>query len=286
MEIFSEMEEKYIETNGIKLHTIIIGSGEPLVLLHGFPDFWYGWRDIILGLKDKYKLIIPDMRGYNTSDKPEGVENYTLEILVEDIKGLSESLNIGKFSLAGHDWGGPVAWGFAEKYPELLRKLILCNGPHIIVWRKAVAKSKTQQKASSYILTFIKPNSAKKLMANDFQFLKLVVFGMLKRKNALSEFDKEKYIEAWSQPGAINAGLNYYRAAVELMSGTGEWTGIIDVPTLVIHGMKDIALTPKILEGLSDYVKDLKIVRIENASHWVMVDEPEVVISNIKEFLG
>jgi len=102
MEIFSEMEEKYVETNGIKLHTIIIGSGEPLVLLHGFPDFWYGWRDIILGLKDKYKLIVPDMRGYNTSDKPEGVENYTLEILVEDIKGLNESLNLGKFSLAGY----------------------------------------------------------------------------------------------------------------------------------------------------------------------------------------
>ena len=286
MEIFSEMEEKYVETNGIKLHTIIIGSGEPLVLLHGFPDFWYGWRDIILGLKDKYKLIVPDMRGYNTSDKPEGVENYTLEILVEDIKGLNESLNLGKFSLAGHDWGGPVAWGFAEKYPELLRKLILCNGPHLIVWRKSVAKSKTQQKASSYILTFIKPNSAKKLMENNFQFLKLVVFGMPKRKNALSEFDKEKYIEAWSQPGAINAGLNYYRASVNLMAEIGDWTGIINVPTLVIHGMKDIALTPKILEGLSDYVKDLKIVRIENASHWVMFDEPEVVISNIKEFLG
>lgn len=286
MEIFNEMEERFVEINGIKLHTIIIGSGEPLMLLHGFPDFWYGWRDIILGLKEKYRLIVPDMRGYNLSDKPEGVENYTLEILVEDIKKLSEALNLGKFSLAGHDWGGPVAWGFAEKYPESLRKLILCNGPHLIVMREALSKSKAQQKASSYILKFIKPNSAKELMDQDFQFLKLVVFGMPKKKNAISEFDKEKYVEAWSQPGAINAGLNYYRAAFKSMSETGDWTGIINVPTLVIHGMKDIALTPKILEGLSDYVKDLKIVRVENASHWVMVDEPEVVISSIKEFIG
>ena len=286
MEMFNEMEERFVEINGIKLHTVIIGSGEPLMLLHGFPDFWYGWRDIILGLKDKYRLIVPDMRGYNLSDKPEGVENYTLEILVEDIKGLSEALNLGKFSLAGHDWGGPIAWGFAEKYPKSLKKLILCNGPHLVVMRKALGKSKSQQKASSYILEFIKPNSAKKLMDNDFQFLKIVVFGMVKKKNAISEFDKEKYIEAWSQPGAINAGLNYYRATFESLSKTDDWTGIINVPTLVIHGMKDIALTPKILEGLSDYVKDLKIVRVENASHWVMVDEPELVISNIKEFLG
>ena len=286
MELFNEMEERFVEINGIKLHTVIIGSGEPLMLLHGFPDFWYGWRDIILGLKDKYRLIVPDMRGYNLSDKPEGIENYTLEILVDDIKRLSEALNLGKFSLAGHDWGGPVAWGFAEKYPESLNKLILCNGPHLVVMRKALGKSKSQQKASSYILEFIKPNSEKKLMDNDFQFLKMVVFGMVKKKNAISEFDKEKYIEAWSQPGAINAGLNYYRATFESLSKTDDWTGIINVPTLVIHGMKDIALTPKILEGLSDYVKDLKIVRVENASHWVMVDEPELVISNIKEFLG
>lgn len=286
MEIFNEMEEKYIETNGIKLHTVIIGSGEPIMLLHGFPDFWYGWRDIILGLKDKYKLIVPDMRGYNLSDKPEGIENYTLKILIEDIKGLSEALKLGKFNLGGHDWGGPIAWGFAEKYPELLKKLIIINGPHPKVFSKLITKDKTQRKASGYIFKFIQPDSEKALIENEFQFLKLVVFGMPIKKNALSEFDKKKYIEAWSQSGAINAGLNYYRASVEDSFGDEEWTGIINVPTLVIHGMKDIALTPKILEGLSDYVKDLKIIRSENASHWVMVDDPELINSSIKVFLG
>ncbi len=305
MELFNEIEERFVKVNGIKLHTVLIGSGEPLMLLHGFPDFWYGWKYIILGLKDKYRLIVPDMRGYNTSDKPEGIENYTLEILVEDIRSLSDALSLGKFSLAGHDWGGPVAWGFAEKHPELLRKLILCNGPHPIVMGKAIGKHKAQQRASSYILEFIKPDSAKILMDNDFKILKAIMnmdiqtlrslFGgptveniseLPKREKRLSEFDMQKYVEAWSQPGAVNAGLNYYRATVKFMSRSKAWTGIINVPTLVIHGMKDIALTPKILEGLEEYVKDLKIVKIENASHWVMVDEPEMVISSIKEFLG
>ena len=203
MELLREIEEKYVETNGIKLHTMIAGSGEPIIMLHGFPDFWYGWRDIIMGLKDEYKCIAPDMRGYNLSDKPKGTENYQLDICADDIKGLSEALNIGKFYLA------------------------------------------------------------------------------------VTEFDVERYIEAWSQPGSVDGGLAYYRAINEdrekYMEG---WTGIINVPTLVIHGKKDPAILPQTLKNLENYVKDLKIVYVENASHFVMVDAPEIVIANIKEFIG
>ena len=122
MELLQEVEERYIETNGIKLHTIMIGSGKPLILLHGFPDFWYVWKNVIMGLKDEFQLIIPDTRGINLSDKPEGVENYDLNLLVDDIKGLSESLQLGKFYLVGHDWGGVLAWAIAEKYPKLAGK--------------------------------------------------------------------------------------------------------------------------------------------------------------------
>ncbi len=306
MEIFNEMEEKYVETNGVKLHTVIIGpdSGEPIILLHGFPDFWYGWKDVILGLKDEFKLIVPDMRGYNLSDKPEGIDNYAIDLLVDDIKGLSEALNLGKFYLAGHDWGGPVAWGVAEKYPELIKKLIICNGPHPMVMANAIGKHKEQQQASSYILEFIKPKSADKLMANDFQILRAVMnmdfdtlrelFGgsevvndseLPKRDKVLDDFDMGKYVEAWGQPGALHAGLNWYRAAVKAMGKRSKWTGIIKVPTLVMHGMADMALTEHTLEGLEDYVKDLKIVRIDGASHWVMFDAPEIVIKNIREFV-
>ncbi|KKK42136.1 hypothetical protein LCGC14_0564390 [marine sediment metagenome] len=304
-EIFDEIEEVYIETNGIKLHTMLIGSGKPIILLHGFPDFWYGWKDIMLGLKKDFRLIVPDMRGYNLSDKPEGIQNYSLEFLIDDIKGLSESLNLGKFCLVGHDWGGPVAFAFAGKYPELLEKLILINGPHPLVIRDLIANDEEQRNASSYIFEFLKPNSAKKLMDNDFKTLKAVMnmdflnlAGLLrgstanniselpKREKSLNKFDEKKYVEAWSQPGAINAGLDYYRASVTEPLIAGGWDGKINVPTLVMHGMNDVALTPKILNGLDKYVKDLKIVKIEGASHWVMVDAPEIVNSNIREFIG
>ena len=280
MEQFEGMEEKYIETNGIKLHTMIIGSGEPLLLIHGFPDFWYGWKNIIPGLKDKYRLIIPDMRGFNLSDKPEGAKNYEMKYILNDIKGLSEVLNLGKFNLAGHDWGGAAVWAFAAKYPELLNKLIAINAPHVQIMTKLLSTDDEQRNASRYMLTFRKPNCEKLLMAENFQAIRTMFFGNTIRKGGYNKLDEKKYIEAWSQPGALTGGLNWYRAPVT------NFYGEIKVPTLVIHSMNDTYFTNKILEGLSDYVKDLKILRIENASHWIKIDAPEVVVSSIKEFIG
>jgi len=287
MELLKEIEERYIETNGIKLHTVIAGSGEPIIMLHGFPDFWYGWRDIIMGLKDKFKCIAPDMRGYNLSDKPEGTENYQLDILVEDIKGLSEALGVKEFYLAGHDWGAPPCWAFAERYPELVKKLIVCNGPHFVNFVEVYETDEKQQRASSYMGLFAKPEAVEQLKKNNFQLLRLIIRGLVKRKGAVTEFDMERYIEAWSQPGAVRGGLEYYRMFDEFRDkNNDDWTGIIKVPTLVIHGMKDPAITPQTLKNIGNYVKDLKIVYIKKASHFVMVDAPEIVIANVKEFIG
>ena len=287
MELLREIEENYVKTNGIKLHTVIAGSGEPIIMLHGFPDFWYGWRDIIMGLKDEYKCIAPDTRGNNLSDKPRGIENYRLEILVEDIKGLSEALGLKKFYLMGHDWGAPPCWAFAERYPELVKKLIILNGPHFVSAREVYETDEKQMRASSYMELFAKPEAVEQLSRNNYQLLRLVILGMVKRKDAVTEFDVERYIEAWSQPGAVRGGLEYYRMVEENRDKiTEEWTGIINVPTLVIHGMQDPAITPQTLKNLENYVKDLKIVYVENASHFVMVDAPEIVVANIKEFIG
>ncbi|MFX1365349.1 MAG: alpha/beta fold hydrolase [Promethearchaeota archaeon] len=270
------IEEKYIETNGIKLHTIIVGFGKSLILLHGFPEFWYCWSRIIPLLKDNFKLIIPDMRGYNLSDKPEGTENYKIEIILEDIKGLSEKLKLGKFSLAGHDWGGVVSWIFAEKYPKLLEKLIILNAPHNKLFAQTLKTNKEQQKRSSYILRFQQQNGEKYLIENNYEALKNIVFN-----DNFSELDKQKYLEAWSQPGAILGGVNYYRAK----NNNNDWSGIIEVPTLVLWGMNDLALTPQLLEGLSDYVKDLRIEKHEKSTHWITHDAPEFVASKILEFI-
>jgi len=280
MEKFKGMEEKYIETNGIKLHTMIIGSGEPLILVHGFPDFWYGWKNLIPGLKDKYRLIMPDMRGFNLSDKPEGADNYEMKYILDDIKGIGEALNLGKFNLAGHDWGGAAVWAFAAKYPELLNKLIVINAPHVQIMTRLLSTDDEQRNASKYMLTLRKPNIEKSVMENNFQAIRELFFGEVKRKENYNEIDERKYIEAWSQPGALSGGLNWYRAPVT------NFYNEIKVPTLVIHSMNDRFFTNKILDGLSDYVKDLKIVRIENENHWIKMDAPEVVVSSIKEFIG
>lgn len=279
---FDEIEEKYINVNGIKLHTIITGTGEPLILLHGFPDFWYGWKNIINGLKDDFKLVVPDMRGYNKSDKPSDVNDYSLDVLVNDIKVLKDKLGIKKFYLAGHDWGGIIAWVLADKYPQYVKKLIIINAPHPKSFRKTISSNKDQKKASSYILRFQNDPEGSEvfLKENDYQGLKLAIFGTANRKS-FSKEDKKEYLKAWSQPNAIRSGIYYYTAFNKPYEGSG----MIKMPTLIIWGMKDMFLLPKILDGFPTYVQNLKIIKIEKSTHWVMHDAPDLVIKSIREFL-
>ena len=264
-----EIIEKYIKTNGITLHTVVIGSGEPLILLHGFPDFWFAWKKLIPLIKDRFQLIIPDMRGYNLSDRPEGVENYRIELLIEDIHGLINHFNFKSVYLAGHDWGGVLSWCIAEKYPNKIKKLAIINAPHLKVFQSKLKNDEAQKKASSYIYQFLKPNGEKPLIANNFQVL----------RTFLTE-DEDKYIEAWSQPGSITNGVNYYRANMEYE----DWTGIIKVPTLVIHGMKDGAILPVVLDGLDKYVKNLKIVRAADLGHSAQKEDSKMVASEFIKF--
>ncbi len=226
-------------------------------------------------------MIVPDTRGINLSSKPDGIQNYTINILVEDIKILSERLDLGVFTLVGHDWGGAIGWAFAYKYPKLLKKLVIINAPHPKIFRKKIKGNAKQRRSSGYIFQLLKPGGELALLKNDMMALKASVFGSLKRKNAFSEEDKQKYIESWSQPDSISCGVNYYRANKNIE----DFTGIIKVPTLVIHGMKDNFIRPTVLEGLTEYVEDLIIIKAERSSHWVQNDEPELVISSIKEFM-
>jgi len=283
MEIFEEMEEKYIETNGIKLHTVIIGEGEPILFMHGFPDFWYGWKNMILGLKDEFKLILPDTRGINLSDKPEDVEDYYPRTLIDDIKGLTEALDLGKFTLIGHDWGGSLSYGFATLYPEKLKGLVTLNCPHPAVTSKKIQQSsKKMRKTMKYQLDTLKADRLELMTSNNFAALRALVF------KGKDKFDQEKYIEAWSQPGAIKYGLMYYTAAYKYTragNSVEDWVSHIQVPTLVLWGIKDPHLDPIILDGLDEYIKDLKIVRIENAGHFVMDDAPDTINSEIRKFI-
>lgn len=274
MEWIEEMGETYIKTNGITLHTIIIGKGEPLILLHGFPDFWYAWKNLIPLIKDKFQLIIPDMRGYNLSDKPEGVENYRIPLLIGDIIGLIKQLKFESVYLLGHDWGGVLSWFIAEKYPNMIKKLGIINAPHFKIFRERLNSDESQKKASYYIDMFLKPGGEKVLIDNNFERLRAGFKGQ-------DSETEQKYVKAWSN-GTINCGVNYYRANMDYE----DWSGVINVPTLVIHGMKDTAILPGVLDGLEKYVKDLHILRPEDLGHSAMKEDPELVAKAFKEFFN
>ncbi|MFO7796743.1 MAG: alpha/beta fold hydrolase [Promethearchaeati archaeon] len=283
MDFNSDVEERFIKINDISLHVILVGpeDADPLILLHGFPDFWYGWKNILEGLKDDFRLIVPDLKGFNLSDKPEQVNDYDLKILVEDIKNLSEKLGLHKFNLVGHDWGGLISWAFAEVNPHLLNKLIIINAPHYKIFRQKIKDNKKQRKASGYISQLIKEGSDELLKQNNFQMLRFSVFENARNKSAFSKEDKAMYLQAWSQPKVLETSVNYYRANRRY----DDWTGKIEVPTLVIIGMKDSYIKPIVYEGLSEFVSDLKVIKSKDSSHWIMHDDPDLVVSSIRDFI-
>lgn len=228
-----------------------------------------------------------DLRGYNSSDKPYSLRAYTLSRLVEDVRIAIETLGDGTPAiLVGHDWGGIVAWAFARAYPDWLDRLVVINAPHPAVFQRELAHSRAQRLASSYVLLFQCPWLPEKLLrAYHFAALRRMVFGQAARPDAFSAADQAAYLEAWAQPGALTDGLNYYRANRHLVLArepASHWT--IHVPTLVIWGEKDPALRPGNLDGLEDYVPNLEVRRLPNATHWVVHEEPEQVNKWIAQF--
>ena len=202
-------------------------------------------------------------------------------MLINDIKGLAESLQLGKFILVGHDWGGSIALGFATMYPDLLKKLIVLNTMHSGLLAKLIRTDKEFRASASYQLDFIKKGS------EDTMNIEWETFNdnLLTTKD---DFDKKIYLKAWKQPGALKAGLNYYRAAYKRAregKNPEDWGGVINVPTLVIWGKKDKVLKTILATGLKDFIQDIKFVWSEEAGHFIMADDPKLVISSIREFV-
>jgi pimeloyl-ACP methyl ester carboxylesterase len=286
-------EQKYADINNIRLHYVTAGKGKLIMFLHGFPEFWYEWKNQLAEFGQGYLAVAPDMRGYNLSSKPIEVEQYRMKFLVEDIRALVEHLGFKKFILVAHDWGGGVAWPFAIRHPEYLEKLIIINAVHPATFLRELRDNPAQQKASQYILVYRTAEADDILTRNNYAILvdNLLEDGI--KQGYFTEEDKKAYIEAWSQPGALTGGLNYYRAA-HLGSFTGESDDslsadpslfMVKVPTLVIWGEKDKWLLTGNLEGLEKYVPDLTIKRIPDGSHWVIHEKPGLVDSYIREFI-
>ena len=283
------LTDNYANVNGVRLHYVATGTGPLILFLHGFPEFWYAWKNQLVAFASDHHAVALDMRGFNLSDKPTDVAQYRLDALVEDIRAFADHLTPGrKFVLVGHDWGGFVAWAFAAAHPQVLEKLVIINAPHPAVFARLLTSDPAQQKASEYMEIFRSAQAEQILSANNFDILanKVMVFSS---QNGLLPEDKPAYIEAWSQPGALTGSLNYYRAnrlsSSPLANPANASSFAVNVPTLVIWGEKDPAMVPQNLDGLSAFVPRLTVKRIPEASHWLVHRQSAEVTAYIREFL-
>jgi pimeloyl-ACP methyl ester carboxylesterase len=279
------------------MHYVTRGEGKPLLFLHGFPQFWFLWRKQLADLGNDHAVYAPDMRGYNLSCKPEDPEAYRMRHLRADIIGLIRELDLAPLTLVGHDWGGIVSWALSLKYPELLERLVIIDAPPPFTWNRDLRESPKQRDAVNYMVEFSKPSPEPEemLAANDFALMDQLMGRIGGAGARLTDDEWRAYHEAWSQPGALRGGLNYYRAA-----GMGEQVtagGVpeeymrkitsqtVEVPTLVIWGEKDRALLPTLTRGLSEWVPRLRVEIVPGAGHWVPYERPDVVNALIREFV-
>ena len=289
------LRHEWADLNGIRLHYATAGEGKLILFIHGFPEFWYAWKDQLAEFGRDYQAVALDMRGYNFSSKPATIEQYEIKYVVEDLRALADHLGQKKFFLVGHDWGGGVAWAFALYHPESLEKLTIINAPHPAVFERELRQNPAQRQASAYMLMFRSPQAEAILSANNYAALVDVVLGEGLRQGYFTEEDRKAYLEAWSQPGALTGGLNYYRAAKlgppaeenelarSFVPGLSLLT--VTVPTLVIWGKRDPYVLCGNLDGMDAFVPDLTVKRIPDGSHWVVHEKPELVNRFMREFI-
>lgn len=297
------IQHGFAHVNGVRLHYAETGTGDNLViLLHGFPEFWYSWRHQLSALGADYHVVAPDLRGYNLSDKPGRVEDYRLDVLVGDVIGLLDHFGAGKAAIVGHDWGAGLAWAVSQKYPERVSKLAVMQVPPAAVWRANM--SARQLLRSWYMFFFQVPRLPEWVISrDDFAGLDRVFEDRVVRRGSFTDEDIDRYKDALRQPGALTAAVNYYRANVfRLMrrshapvdSGLtppGETPnspkdGRIRVPTLFIFGEQDFAILPQTVEGVANYIDaPYRELRIPDSSHWVQNEAAEEVNAALLEFL-
>lgn len=274
-DIESKVKHGYADSNGVKIHYASLGSGPLVVMVHGFPDFWYTWRDQMEALSDKFQCVAIDQRGYNLSDKPKGVENYDVRLLVGDVAAVIRSLGQEKAILVGHDWGGLVAWQFALNIPQMTDRLIILNLPHPRGLTRELAHNPEQQKNSQYARNFQQPDAASKLKPE-------LLAAWVKDPSA-----REKYIEAFKRSD-FEAMLNYYKRNYPREPYTEDTTPVVktQMPVLMIHGLGDTALLSGALNNTWDWMgKDLTLVTIPGASHFVQQDASELVSRTMRAWL-
>jgi pimeloyl-ACP methyl ester carboxylesterase len=265
-----------------------------IFFLHGFPESARTWRHQLEALSAEYRVFAPDQRGFARSSKPLGVENYTHDKPIADLIALADAVGVDRFTLVGHDWGGAIAWGAALKHPERVERLAIVNAPHPLVFQRATFDDMGQRAASQYIRAFRVPGMEDYIAGDLDNFFDKTFKGHFDLD--FSPQEKAAYLEEWSQPGTVEAMLNWYRGApiiVPAMDETPERPAYLDapfpvlqMPVLVVWGMKDKALTPSQLVGLEDLCADLRLVKEPDAGHFITWEKPEAVTGALRDFLS
>ena len=271
----SKVKQGYVDSNGVKIHYATAGSGPLIVMIHGFPDYWYTWRKQMEGLSDKYQCVAIDQRGYNLSDKPDGVENYAIPLLVGDVIAVIKHFGKDKAIIVGHDWGGAVAWALALSAPQYVDRLIILNLPHPRGIIRELAHNPAQQAASQYARNFQKEGSETMVKPEQLAFW-------------VTDPDaKQKYIEAF-QRSSIKAMLSYYKANYPREPYQEDPSPVVktQMPVLMFHGLKDPALLSAALNNTWDWMgKDLTLVTIPDSGHFVQQDAADLVTRTIRVWL-
>jgi len=265
----------YADSNGVRIHYVTAGEGPLVVMIHGFPDFWYTWREQIPTLSQNFQTVAIDQRGYNLSDQPENVSDYALFLLVEDVKAVIDHLDREKAVIVGHDWGGAVAWAFAAIHPEMTDRLVILNLPHPNGLRRELAENPEQQKASAYARRFQEEDAAADLTAEGLA-------SWVKDESA-----RKKYVEAIRR-SSFAGMLNYYKANYPRppFNNATPPMPMVQCPTLVIHGLDDTALLPGALNDTWQWIdNELTLVTIPRAGHFVQQDASESVTRTINTWL-
>jgi pimeloyl-ACP methyl ester carboxylesterase len=275
-----------VETNGVKLQVMRAGdaNGEPIVLLHGFPEFWYAWHDYIEPLAEAgYRVIIPDLRGYNLSDKPEGVASYAMRELVADVVGLLDAYDYESVRLVGHDWGGIIAWNVAIFHPERVSQLVIANVPHPLIHRAFLRNDLRQQLKGWYVGFFQLPTIPETL-------LRLNRYGIMSQFMrdipGMTEREVRLYQQAWSQPGALTAMLRYYRAVTRHGLTVNSTDGRVKPPTLVFWGKRDPALIHDMVPPSLEYCDDAHAVYFEDAGHFVQHEKSSEMLEYLLAYFA
>jgi pimeloyl-ACP methyl ester carboxylesterase len=306
-------QDNYAEVNGQRLHYASVGQGPLVLFLHGYPSFWYQWKDQMLEIGRDHLAVGLDMRGYNLSSRPQGLEPYKMPQLVEDVRQFVDKVagQNRKFILVAHDWGANVAWVFAMFHPDMLDKLIIVNGAHPFISERELTENPAQRYASNYFFVFNKflapgeqPPDENDTRESATRRAHAGFVDAEVKSGRYTEADRQMWIDAWSQPGSTTAGLSYYRAnhrnppfndrhpastiptswsAKEVTAGAQ--STIIRVPTLVIWGMRDTAILSSHLSGLEKWVPDLRVKLYPEDDHWVMLQKAKPVAQDMRAFI-